>query len=302
VEKSGWQALFVIFLCHTKIFHFAVAIGPKIRSLLLPMHIRALLFDLDDTLVVDEAVSKEALTSTAELAATIHGADAKRFQRTAAEEARRLWAEGPSHAYCRAIGISAFECLWGNFAGDSAEITQLREWAHPFRRQVFDASLREQLLDHSDGEEKLAEHFSATRRKFQRLLPDALEVLVRLKSKYKMGLLTNGAPDLQREKLAASGLRLYFDAVAVSGEHGIGKPRAEIFEILLRELGVQANQAVMIGNSLERDIAGARNAGVLPIWIQVAGAEEHADVEPAATITGLAQLPDLLAKLENEAQ
>ncbi len=266
------------------------------------MHIRALLFDLDDTLVVDEAVSTEALASTAELAGTIHGADAKRFQRVAAEEARRLWAEGPSYSYCRSIGISAFECLWGNFTGESAELTRLREWSHTFRKQVFDAALREQLLDPSGGEEQLASHFSATRRKLQRLLPDALEALVRLKSKYKIGLLTNGAPDLQREKLASSGVGLHFDAVAVSGEHGIGKPRPEIFEILLKQLGVEASEAVMVGNSLERDIAGARNAGVLPIWIQVAGAEERADVEPAATITGLAQLPELLAKLENEAQ
>ncbi len=281
---------------------FTVANGGKIRSLLVLMHIRALLFDLDDTLVVDEAVSKEALASTAALAGTVHGADTKRFHRAAAEEARRLWAAGPSYPYCRGIGISAFECLWGNFKGDSTEVTQLREWAHPFRRQVFDAALREQLLDHSDGAEELADHFSTTRRKLQRLLPDALEILVRLKSSFKLGLLTNGAPDLQREKLAASGLGLHFDAVAVSGEHGIGKPRPEIFEILLKELGVEAHEAVMVGNSLERDIAGARNAGILPIWIQVAGAEEHADVEPAATITGLAQLPDVLAKLENEAQ
>lgn len=266
------------------------------------MHIRALLFDLDDTLVVDEAVSREALESTAELAGATHGADTKRFHRVAAGEARRLWAEGPSYPYCRAIGISAFECLWGIFAGDSPELTQLREWAHPFRRQVFEAALREQLLDHSDGDEELAEHFSKTRRKLQRLLPDALEVLVRLKSSHKLGLLTNGAPDLQREKLAASGLGLHFDAVAVSGEHGIGKPRPEIFQILLDQLGVETRDAVMIGNSLERDIAGARNAGIVPIWIQIAGAEEHADVSPAATITGLAQLPDVLAKLQNEAQ
>jgi putative hydrolase of the HAD superfamily len=136
----------------------------------------------------------------------------------------------------------------------------------------------------------------------QRLLPDALEVLVRLKSGHKLGLLTNGAPDLQREKLAASGLGLHFDAVAVSGEHGIGKPRPEIFQILLEQLGVEAREAVMIGNSLERDIAGARNAGIVPIWIRVAGAEEQAEVEPAATISGLAQLPEVLVRLSNEAQ
>lgn len=266
------------------------------------MPIRAVIFDLDDTLIVDEVVSQEALVSTAEAAATAHGADAKRFLRVSVAEAKRMWAEGPCHAYCRSIGISAFECLWGKFEGESPELTSLREWSHAYREQVFDAALREQLLEDSEGAEGLARHFEATRRKLQRLLPDALETVVRLKATYKIALLTNGAPDLQREKIAASGLGRLFDAVAVSGEHGIGKPKPEIFHKLLSELGVAASEAVMVGNSLERDIAGAKNAGILSIWIRVPGSEEHAEVEPTATITGLAQLPDLLTKISGLAE
>jgi putative hydrolase of the HAD superfamily len=170
-----------------------------------------------------------------------------------------------------------------------------------YRKHVFDAALREQLLEDTQGAEELAAHFSRTRRKLQRLLPDALETVVRLKAKHKIGLLTNGAPDLQREKIAASGLGLLFDAIAVSGEHGIGKPKPEIFHRLLSELGVASSEAVMVGNSLERDIAGARNAGITSIWIRIPGSEEPADVTPDATITGLAQLPELLEKLETSA-
>jgi len=262
------------------------------------MSFKAVFFDLDDTLVVDEGVSREALLATARRASVTKGAEAERFVRDATNHAKRLWQAGPAHPYCRAIGISAFECLWGNFEGETDDLRCLREWALPFRAQVFDHALRDQLIESSDGAQDLAETFARERRLLQRLMPDARESLARLSAKYPLALLTNGAPDLQREKIAASGLAGFFKAIAVSGEHGIGKPRAEIFHRLAAEVGVRPDEAVMVGNSLERDIAGAANAGLTSIWIKVAGSEEHAAVEPDATITGLAELPALLERLE----
>jgi len=149
-----------------------------------------------------------------------------------------------------------------------------------------------------DLAEKLSAHFSTERRRLQRLMPDAVETLVRLKATHKVALLTNGAPDLQREKIAASGLGPHFDAIAVSGERGVGKPKPEIFQMLLADLGVTADRAVMVGNSLERDIAGALNANLAAaIWIQVPGSEERADVAPHHTIRGLHEIPALVAAM-----
>ncbi|MGH8046459.1 MAG: HAD family hydrolase [Chthoniobacterales bacterium] len=262
------------------------------------MPIKALLFDLDDTLIVDEAVSSAALDATAQHAMKTLGATVETFRRDARAHAKRLHAESPVYPYCRRIGISAFECLWGKFLGDTPDLTALREWAVKYRVQVFDATLRSQELDGGDAAGELAEIFATQRRRLQRLMPDAREVLTRLSKKYRTGLLTNGAPDLQREKLLNSGLEPLLHAVAVSGEHDIGKPAPEIFHRLLAELGAAPSEAVMIGNSLERDIAGARNAGITSVWLKVAGSEEHADVEPDHTITALAQLPDLVARLD----
>lgn len=261
------------------------------------MKIRAILFDLDDTLVVDEAVSREAFQAVAAKAHQEHAIESGRFLRAAEAEARRQWASGPCVAYCREIGISAFECLWGRFEGETPELTALRAWAQVFRRRVFDAALREQMIEDPKGGADLARAFEEARRRLQRLMPDAVETLARLRPDYRIGLLTNGAPDLQREKIAASGLGKYFHAIVISGERGIGKPRPEIFQRLLTELGVDAAESVMVGNSLERDIAGARNAGVTPIWIRVPGSEEFAEAVPAETITGLAQLPGALQAL-----
>ena len=129
-------------------------------------------------------------------------------------------------------------------------------------------------------------------------VPDALETLTRLSSRYALGMLTNGAPDLQREKIAASGLESLFQAVVISGLFGIGKPRREIFLHLTDRLGIVPDEAMMVGNSLERDIAGARNAGIKSIWFKVTGSEEPAVVEPDLTITGLAELPALLERFD----
>lgn len=262
------------------------------------MPIQALIFDLDDTLIVDEAVSAAAFAATAQQAFTTHGADRDQFVKDARAHAKRLHAAGPVYAYCRRIGISAFECLWGKFLGDTADLTALREWAHAYRLQVFEAALRSQELESDeDAATVLAETFAAQRRRLQRLMPDARETLTRLAKNHRVGLLTNGAPDLQREKLLNSGLGPLFHAVAVSGEHDIGKPQPEIFHRLLAELGTAPAEALMIGNSLERDILGARNAGIPSVWLKVPGSEEPADVQPDHTILGLAELPALVDRL-----
>jgi putative hydrolase of the HAD superfamily len=261
------------------------------------MSLRGVLFDLDDTLTVDEAVSREAFEAVSRYARDRHGAEAERFACDAAEQAKTLWQAGPCYEFCRSLGISAFECLWGRFEGEGG-LSELRKWALSFREQVFDHALREQMIESTEGSRDLSEVFSRERRLLQRLVPDARETLTRLSARYALGMLTNGAPDLQREKIAASGLESLFKEVVISGVYGIGKPRPEIFLHLTDRLGVAPGETVMVGNSLERDIAGARNAGITSIWLRVAGSEEHADVEPDFSIRALAELPALLERID----
>jgi putative hydrolase of the HAD superfamily len=262
------------------------------------MAIKALLFDLDDTLMVDEAVSHETFAQVAAVASSRFGTDPVRFASDAMSTARELWAAGACRPFCRSIGISAFECLWGGFTGDSPELTSLRTWATAYRVEVFSKALALQDKETSpDAASFLSAEFASTRRARQRLMPGAREVLAELSSAHAIALLTNGAPDLQREKIAASGLEPYLSAIAVSGEHGIGKPKPEIFHRLLGELGAAPSEALMVGNSLERDIAGARNAGIRSVWIRVPGAEEQAEVVPDHTIGALSEIPAILRHL-----
>jgi putative hydrolase of the HAD superfamily len=261
------------------------------------MSLQALLFDLDDTLIVDQAISHHAFAQVASKAQEQHRINPGQFIDDAKAIARQRWKEGSCYAFCHSIGISAFECLWGNFLGDSSDLILLKRWAEDYRHQVFrDALAQQQKKNALFFAKELMEEFIIARRKEQRLMPKSREVVEELSKKFKLGLLTNGAPDLQREKLRASGLEDFFSAIVISGEHGIGKPKPAIFQKLLQLLSIKPEEAVMIGNSLERDIAGAQTVGIPSIWISVPGAEESADVKPDASITELKELIPLVKK------
>lgn len=260
-------------------------------------NIRAILFDLDDTLLVDEAVSQEALEQVARQAEEKFHIDPALLVRDAAVIAQELWRAGECYPFCRSIGISAFECLWGNFLGDSKDLTKLREWSQRYREEVFEKALQAQQGSFSEVKvvvRSLAQEFSFLRRQQQRLFPKTREVLEQLSSQFKLGLLTNGASDLQREKIAASGCEDLFSAIVISGEHGIGKPEPAIFERLLQELGITSSEAMMVGNSLERDIAGARAAGMVSVWMRLPGEEGSPMIVPDFTISHLGQLLEII--------
>lgn len=90
--------------------------------------------------------------------------------------------------------------------------------------------------------------------------PDAAEVLGALadREQYRIGVLTNGQPEWQREKLAAHGLDQYVDAVVTSYEVGHHKPHPAPFEHAADRL--EADAYGMVGDS-DADVDGAANVG-----------------------------------------
>jgi len=253
---------------------------------------KAILFDLDDTLVIDEANSRKAMAATAHLAAKLHGIEPERFALFAWEHAEELWMGSPVEPFATPLGIHWTECLWVKFGGTGEDMDRVRQWQTEFCPRLFVDALAEQGIT-GDGV-PLAACYARTRRESQCNFADAAEVLTTLKRTHRLGLLTNGDPLAQRAKLATSGLEHFFDAVVVSGEHGIGKPDPRVFQIALDALQCPASEAAMVGNSLARDILGAHNAHLArAIWLQISGAEEFADTVPDATITRLSELPAL---------
>jgi putative hydrolase of the HAD superfamily len=260
------------------------------------MNFPVVLFDLDDTLIVDEAASRAAYAETAREAGKF-GAEIAPFERDVASLLETLWKENPQRAFCEAIGITHTECLWGDFATPSEPWEQLRAWSLDFRVRLFSLALRAQEIESEEAAEELAAKFVTVRRALLRLMPDALEMLARLAPSKQFGLVTNGEPFFQRWKMQSVGLAGFFRAVVVSGDEMIGKPDPRIFHKALTLLNASPESAVMVGNSLKRDIAGARAAGITCVWLKVAGAEEPAEVAPDFTISSLSELPGLLERI-----
>jgi putative hydrolase of the HAD superfamily len=120
------------------------------------------------------------------------------------------------------------------------------------------------------------------------LYEDALPALEEVrKAGLRIGLVSNGIRDLA-EFVAHH--RLDVDAIVDSRSHGWVKPHPTIFEAALELLRVRADEAVMVGDSLDEDIEGARALGMRAILID--REERHPDVEDR--LSGLLALPAAL--------
>ncbi|MDJ0385012.1 HAD family hydrolase [Streptomyces sp. G-G2] len=100
--------------------------------------------------------------------------------------------------------------------------------------------------------------------------PAVLEGLARLRAAaWTLGIVTNGASDIQRAKLAATGLTDMVDGVAVSGDLEISKPDRRIFELAASRCGVSlADGGWMIGDNPAGDIGGGHQVGLHTIWLR----------------------------------
>jgi HAD superfamily hydrolase (TIGR01549 family) len=118
---------------------------------------------------------------------------------------------------------------------------------------------------------ELAENFE--------LFEDALPVLEELRAaRLKIGLVSNGIRDLT-EFVAHH--RLDVDAIVDSRSHGRVKPHPTIFQAALERLEVEPSEAIMVGDSVEEDVEGARALGMRAILID--RDNRHREVEERLT-------------------
>ena len=111
------------------------------------------------------------------------------------------------------------------------------------------------------------------------LYEDALAVLDELRgARLRLGLVSNGIRDL-REFVAHH--RLAVDAIVGSRSHGYVKPHPTIFQAALQQLGVEPAETVMVGDSLEEDIEGARALGMRAILLD--REDRHPGIEERLT-------------------
>jgi putative hydrolase of the HAD superfamily len=235
---------------------------------------RALCLDLDDTLLDGSQYGLSVERTCRQIASINPALDAARLLAANGEVWRTY---GPE-----------MESRWNLEASDGASLV-LEAWRRTLRAcGCDDESLARQAL-------QLHREYG---REMYRLFEDVEELLTTLRaSGVPLAIVTNGAADFQREKVRVLNLERRFDAVIISGEVGIAKPDAAIFQLAMERLGVGPESVWHVGDNLGTDVAGARAAGIGAVWLNRRGHPfPEGALRPDLEISTRADLDSLIAK------
>jgi HAD superfamily hydrolase (TIGR01549 family) len=205
--------------------------------------VEAVLFDLDDTICAYEQTADEVLADAFE-----------------------------------AVGVEPF------FDGDEYvarfdEFVDAGETVAEVRRVAFAAFAEEAGHGPETGHEVAGAYAERRDPGGVEFLLGAREALDAL-SGYRLGMVTNGDPDRQSPKLDSLGIADRFEVVVHGGHDAPYKPNAEPFHVALDELGVDPENAVHVGNSLESDVRGALAAGLEAVWVPRGDPDPDPDPRP----------------------
>lgn len=217
--------------------------------------IRAVFFDLDDTLCAYWAASRKGL-------------------REAIDSAN--------------LGIDTDEVIhaWREvFATFSKEIKsdpwyrRYLESGEPTRTEHLRRTLVKLGIASEEKAKEISREYARLRDRYLVLFPEARPLLEHLRGRYVLGLITNGPADVQRQEIETLDIAQYFDHIFIEGEVKIGKPEIEIFEAARKMCGFEPHQMLFVGNAFEHDVQGAKNAGWWAIWAN-RGEEVDPGTEP----------------------
>ncbi|XP_054655125.1 N-acylneuraminate-9-phosphatase [Dunckerocampus dactyliophorus] len=236
--------------------------------------IKAILFDLDNTLIETNRASGFAIQKTRELLKSSLALD-----------------DDTVSSICDKFKKKLLHEKFDPAAGRSIDEVRVGHW---------DESIKETV----DGSTpSLAAEcyymWKNSRLELLCLSPEICNLLKQLRKRYKLLLLTNGNAQTQREKVEAVGCERFFDAVVVGGDYAEQKPFPSIFRLCFDLLQVEARDCIMVGDSLDTDIQGGFSAQVrATIWINSTGDEVPVgSVTPDYTISTVLDLEDILARL-----
>jgi putative hydrolase of the HAD superfamily len=261
--------------------------------------IKAILFDLDDTLLWDDRSVKEAFKATCDYASQQTGVDAEKLEEAVRKEARKLYESYETFPFTKLIGINPFEGLWANFTeGDDENFRKLEQLAPQYRTESWTNGLIACRMDNPQLGYELGEMFAAERRNRPIVYEETFAVLDQLRGKYKLLLLTNGSPDLQNEKIASvPELASYFNHIVISGNHGKGKPSASIFQHAMELLDITAEEGLMVGDKLTTDIMGSNSVGMPNVWMNRLHISRSEDIIPKFEVANLQELFAIIDQL-----
>ncbi|MBS1706072.1 MAG: HAD family hydrolase [Armatimonadetes bacterium] len=221
-------------------------------------NVKAIFFDLDDTLCGYWDACKAALSETF---------SSIPIQGKSSSEMIRHWA-----AAFREFGGSLKETHWYPTYLITGE---------PTRTEQMRLTLKRLDIVDEDLARRLSESYMVLRDRNLRLFHDAEEVLQALHGSYRMGMITNGPADIQRQEVNTLGIGHFFDPILIEGEMGEGKPLQTVFTRAQNHAGCAPEELLIVGNSYRHDIEPAIEAGWRTAWIK-----RDSDVPPSASEKG----------------
>lgn len=234
---------------------------------------RAVLLDLDDTILDDSSLISES------------------WREACAAQAGRL---APFEA-ATVVDTIRKASKW--FWDDPDRHREGRLQLETARREVVRLALRDLGIEDAELAACIGDAYSRRRDAGMEPLPEAIDTVRWLRdSGHRLALLTNGAAVAQRRKIARFELADLFDAIFVEGELGFGKPDARVYERALSALDVQPSDAWMVGDNLEWDVAAPQRLGLAGVWIdrRGLGLPDQSSVRPDHIVRSLAELRGLI--------
>ncbi|MBT2569405.1 HAD family hydrolase [Planococcus sp. ISL-110] len=260
--------------------------------------VKAIFFDLDDTLLWDKKSVEKAFEETCQLAEELTARDCSGLEEAVRAAATELYAGYDTYDFTKMIGINPFEGLWGTFDDKGTDFQQMKTIVPAYRREAWTLGLKKIGIDNPGIAGQLAEFFPEARKRNPILYEESLKVLEDLKGHYQLLLLTNGSPSLQQTKLEITPeIAPFFDHIVISGAFGKGKPDPSIFHHALSKFDFAAGEVLMVGDNLMTDIIGAEKAGIRSVWVNREEKAPHESIIPTYEVQHLEELLQLLEQI-----
>lgn len=204
---------------------------------------KGILFDLDDTIIAFDAVAEPVWERVCRsYAPCIAGCDPSELYDAIRHARRWYWSDEERHEWGRLHLVQA-------------------------RREIVRHAFDHLALDRLDLADEMADTFTSVRFEAAHVFPGALDTLQELKRRgVRLAMITNGASDVQWEKIKRFELEPYFEAILVEGDLGFGKPDPRVYRCALDALGLEPSEAWMVGDNLHWDVAAPQRLGIYSIW------------------------------------
>lgn len=135
-----------------------------------------------------------------------------------------------------------------------------------WKDQVYKQLIEELKIEGIDAQ-TLLEYYVTNFKRHCIPFPGLITMLENLTQKsIRLAMITNGRGQFQLDNILALGIKDYFDDIIISEWEGISKPNPAIFQKMLCNLGISADETVYIGDHPKNDIQAAKAIGMKTIW------------------------------------